>query len=82
MIGADYFWDLVQGPLEKLPSGFWLVSSVFGTLLSGKGKIEQAREHFKPHTFMECAVAQKESDEPTEIKSLTHSLKSSGSWIP
>ena len=24
MIGTDYFWDLVQGPLEKLPSGFGL----------------------------------------------------------
>ena len=39
LIGADYFWEIVGGPIEQLPSGFWLVDSSLGMIVSGKGKI-------------------------------------------
>jgi hypothetical protein len=37
LIGADHFWDLLDGSRTKLSSGFWLINGVFGPALSGKG---------------------------------------------
>lgn len=37
IIGADYYWDIINGSKHKLPSGFWMLESSVGPLLSGKG---------------------------------------------
>ena len=39
IIGADYYWDFILGPSEKLPSGFFKLETTIGPVICGKGKI-------------------------------------------
>jgi hypothetical protein len=39
ILGADLLWEMVKGVVERLPSGFFVIESTVGKLISGKGKV-------------------------------------------
>ena len=43
LIGADHFWDIVTGRVERLPSGFWLLNSTLGPIITGTGHIKSSK---------------------------------------
>ena len=41
LLGSDYFWSIVQGRQQQLPSGLFLISSSLGILISGRHHSER-----------------------------------------